>query len=191
MTQLSKTPEQIKKFRILIIIASIAIPAVVALLFRVNLKGIDLSFLPSFYAIINGLTALLLVFALVAIKMKKMNIHRMFINTSMVLSLLFLVMYVLYHMTSKETLYGDLDGSGKLETAEALLISGSQVYYYILLASHILLSMAVVPLVLFTYLFAWSGNFQKHKKWTRFTWPIWFYVAVSGVIVYWMISPYY
>lgn len=168
-------PKKIKQVRAAIIAVSIVIPLVVAILFKVSIPGVDLTFLPPIYAGINGLTALLLIFALVAIKQKKVSLHRAFIRFSLLLSLLFLVCYVAYHMTSESTPYGGTMGY----------------VYYPLLVSHIFLSVAVVPLVLFTYLFAWEGNFERHKKWTKITWPIWFYVAVSGVIVYFMISPYY
>lgn len=168
---------KIKRAKTLIIIASVAIPVVVAVLFGVKIPGVDLSFLPPIYAGINGLTAFLLVGALIAIKNKNRKLHETFIKTCMVLSLLFLACYVAYHMTSDSTPYG-----GE---------SVSKYIYYFILISHILLSVIIVPIVLFTYLFAWQGNFERHKKWTRFAWPMWFYVAVTGVIVYRMISPYY
>lgn len=164
-----------KKVTNLIKIVSIAIPVLVAALFGLKLEGYDTSFLPPLYAMINGCTAGLLVLALIAIKTKDMRVHRSLIRFSLVLSILFLVFYVWYHMTSDSTPYG----------GEYRMI------YYPLLISHIILSIVVVPIVLYTYLFAWQGKFVKHKKWTRFAWPIWFYVAVSGVVVYWMISPFY
>jgi putative membrane protein len=116
-----------------------------------------------------------LVLALLFIKQKKRKAHERTIQVCMLLSLIFLACYVTYHMTSESTKYG-----GELGLV-----------YYPLLISHILLSIVVVPLVLYSYLHAWEGNFEKHKKWTKFAWPIWFFVAVSGVIVYLMISPYY
>ncbi len=187
---------KIKRARIAIIIASIAIPIVVALLFTVNLKdlGYDvqpLSFLPPFYATINGVTALLLVGALVAIKQKNRRLHEAFIKVSMVLSLLFLASYVAYHMTSNSTIYGDVNGDGIRDAQEKLEVGSSLLIYTFILLTHILLSIVIVPIVLFTYLFAWQGNFERHKKWTRFAWPMWFYVATTGVVVYLMISPYY
>lgn len=173
-TELS-SPMDIKKAKKLIYIVSIAVPLVVAILFGVKVEGVDLSFLPPIYATINGLTALLLVGALVAIERRNMKLHRLLIRVSLTFSLLFLLCYVAYHMTSEPTAY-----------------EGSAPYiYYPLLIAHIVLSVAVIPLVLFTYLWAWQGDFKKHKKWTRFAWPIWMFVAVSGVIVYLMISPYY
>jgi len=191
MNTSSISPKKIKQVRTLIIIASIAIPVVVAVLFKVQIPGADLSFLPPIYATINGITACLLVGALIAIKRQNRSLHELQIKICMVLSLLFLACYVAYHMASVSTVYGDLDHSGDLNTAEAAAVAGSLMIYRFILISHILLSMIIVPLVLFSYLFAWQGNFDRHRKWTRFTWPIWFYVAVTGVIVYLMISPYY
>ncbi len=175
MTTELMDPNKLKKARVAIIVASIAIPLVVAVLFGVKIEGVDLTFLPPIYAAVNGLTALLLVGALLAIKRKNMNLHRGLIRFCLLLSLLFLASYVAYHMTSESTPYG----------------GDYRMIYFIILISHIVLSIAVVPLVLFTYLFAWQGNYERHKKWTKITWPLWFYVAVSGVVVYLMISPYY
>jgi putative membrane protein len=186
-------PKKLKIAKIAIYSASIAIPLVVAILFGVKIKSVNLNFflfsvtlvnsqvtlkianLPQFYATINGITAFFLILALLAIKRKNQVAHRRYIRLSLLLSLVFLVCYVAYHMTSDPTHYGG-EHPG---------------LYYFLLISHIILSVVVVPIVLFTYLFAWQGNFEKHKKWTRFAWPIWFYVAVTGVVVYMMISPYY
>jgi putative membrane protein len=167
-----------KQFNRWITIVSIIIPAAVAVLFGVRLPGVEpLRFLPPIYAGINGLTALMLLLALWAIKQGKQKTHQKLMTASIVLSLLFLLMYVAYHMTSDSTPYG---GSG--------VIRG--VYYFILI-SHILLSIAVIPLVLRTYAKAYLKDFQGHRKLARITFPIWFYVAVTGVIVYLMISPYY
>jgi putative membrane protein len=94
-------------------------------------------------------------------------------------------------MTSDSTLYGDLDHNGNLSAKELELVGPIRLAYVVLLISHIFLSVAVIPVVLFTYLHAWEGNYQKHKKWARFAFPIWLYVAVTGVIVFLMISPYY
>lgn len=170
-------PQKIKNLRILIIILSVAIPVVVAVLFGVRVDGVDLSFLPPVYAGINALTAILLVAALVAIKNGKVSIHENIIKVCIGLSLIFLVCYVAYHMTSDPTPYG---GEGVMKYL-----------YFFILITHIILSTVIVPFVLFSYLHAWSGNFEKHRKLAKITWPLWFYVAVTGVVVYWMISPYY
>jgi putative membrane protein len=166
-----------KQYKRIIIILSVAIPLAVAVLFKVRINGVDLGFLPSIYATINGATAILLIAALSAIKLGKISLHRNLMTTCLVLSAMFLVMYVLYHMTSDSTPFG---GEGSIR----------YVYYFILI-THIVLSVAVVPLVLFTYLRALLGQYEKHRKLARITFPVWLYVAVTGVIVYFMISPYY
>jgi len=175
MSQVKHTDAQLAKFRKLIIALSVIIPVAVAALFGIKIDGVDFSFLPPIYAGINGVTAVVLISALIAIKAKNMKLHRGLMRVALLLSLLFLVAYVAYHITSDSTSYGG---------AYATL-------YYIILISHIVLSVIVIPLVLFTYLFAWQGNFERHKKWTRFSFPIWLYVAVTGVIVYFMIAPFY
>ncbi|HNR73251.1 MAG: YozB protein [Bacteroidetes bacterium OLB12] len=161
----------------LIIVLSVILPVVVAALFRIKIPGYDFSFLPPIYATINGLTAILLIAAVISIKRKNRKLHEALIKTCMGLSAAFLVMYVLYHMTSDSTVYG---GTG-----------GWRVFYLVILISHIVLSVVVVPLVLFTFSRALSGNFERHKALAKFTFPIWLYVAISGVVVYIMISPYY
>jgi len=171
-----------QKFNKYIVIVSIVIPVVVALLFSVKLKdyGYDvepLSFLPPIYATINGITAVVLVAAVLAIKNGKRQLHKQLMTTAIALSLTFLVMYVAYHMTSDSTKFG---GEGTIR----------YVYFFILI-THILLSIAVIPLVLVTYVRALANKFDKHKKIAKITFPIWLYVAVTGVIVYLMISPYY
>jgi putative membrane protein len=171
-----------KKYNTWIIILSIAIPIVVAILFKVKLKdfGFDvkpLSFLPPIYATINGITALVLLLAVVSIKKGNRKLHETLMKTAISLSVLFLAMYVAYHMTSESTKYG---GEGV-----------SRLVYFIILISHISLSIIVIPLVLVSYVFAIFGKFDKHKKIVKFTFPIWLYVAFTGVIVYLMISPYY
>jgi len=174
-----------------IVAVSIVIPIAVAALFGIKVDGVDFSFLPPIYASINGITAVLLFLALFFIKNGKVQLHQKTIQVSLALSVLFLLCYVAYHMTSDSTLYGDLDANGKLDEIELHYVESSRLAYIILLLSHITLSVAVIPVVLFTYLHAWEGNYQKHKKWAKFAFPIWLYVAVTGVIVYLMISPYY
>ena len=161
----------------LIIAVSIFIPVVVAVLFGVKIPGYDFSFLPPIYATINGITAILLVTAVIAIKRKNRGIHERLMKTCVILSATFLVLYVLYHMTSDSTPYG---GEGSIR----------YVYFFILI-THILLSVGVIPMVLFTYLRAWRGDFSRHRAIAKYTFPLWLYVAVTGVIVYIMISPYY
>jgi putative membrane protein len=168
---------QKEPYKKLIIAVSILIPLVVAILFGVKVPGYDLSFLPPIYAAINGITAVLLITAVIAVKNGKLKLHETIMKICIGLSVAFLVMYVLYHMTSDTTVYR---GEGVIR----------YVYYFILI-THILLSIAIIPLVLFTFSRAWFGNFERHKALAKFTFPLWLYVAVTGVIVYLMISPYY
>ncbi len=167
-----------KKFNKLITLVSVVIPVVVAILFGVKLPNVEpLSFLPPIYAATNGLTALLLIVAVWAIKNGKRTLHQNLMTTCIALSLAFLVMYVAYHMTSDSTTFG---GEGWIKW----------VYYFILI-THIILSIAIIPLVLRTYARAYLKKFEAHRKLAKITFPIWLYVAVTGVVVYLMISPYY
>lgn len=177
MESVLETQQKKEPYKKLIIAVSIIIPLVVAFLFGVKIPGYDFSFLPPIYASINGITAVLLLAAVIAIKNKNRKLHERLIKTCMVLSASFLVMYVLYHMTSDSTPYG---GQGSIR----------YVYFFILI-THILLSVSIIPLVLFTYVRALSGNFARHRALAKFAFPLWLYVAVTGVIVYLMISPYY
>ncbi|HBW85424.1 MAG TPA: DUF420 domain-containing protein [Crocinitomicaceae bacterium] len=181
---------QIKAYKNIIIAVSVLIPVVVGALFRIRIPG-NLSFLPPIYAGFNGVTAILLIAALISIRRKKIELHRKLIRFSLLLSILFLICYVAYHLTSDPTYFGDSNKDGMLSSYEKAVAGNSRNIYTILLASHIILSMAVVPLVLFAYLNAWAGDFEKHKKIVRFAFPIWLYVAITGVMVYWLISPYY
>lgn len=185
------TPTNNTSLRKWIVAVSIVIPIAVALLFGIKVDGIDFSFLPPIYAGINATTAALLILALIFIKNGKVQLHQKTIQVALILSVLFLLCYVAYHMTSDSTVYGDIDHNGVLSVQELSLVGKSRLAYIVLLLSHIFLSVAVIPVVLFTYLHAWEGNYQKHKKWAKFAFPIWLYVAVTGVIVYFMISPYY
>lgn len=170
--------ETSKKFKLWIWILSIAIPVGVAALFRVKIPGVErLGFLPPIYASINALTAILLVLAVIQIKKGNRKTHERLMKTCIILSILFLGMYITYHMTSDSTSY---EGQGILRTL-----------YFIILISHILLSIIVIPFVLITYIRAITGDFEMHKKIAKYTFPLWLYVAVTGVIVYLMISPYY
>lgn len=167
-----------KNYNSLIAIVSVVVPALVTLLFFTDkIEGYDFSFLPPFYASINALTAVLLVIAFWAIRNKKVVLHKNLMTACIALSVLFLLSYVVYHSTSESTSFG---GEGTIRTV-----------YFIILLSHILLSVVIVPLVLITFVRALSSRFDKHRKIARITFPVWLYVAISGVVVYLMISPYY
>jgi putative membrane protein len=171
-----------QKYNKLIVFVSILIPVVVAVLFNIKLKdlGYDvepMSFLPPIYAAINGVTAIVLVAAVLAIKKGNRKLHERLMIFAIALSLAFLVMYVAYHMTTESTKFG---GEGLI-----------RLVYFGFLISHIILSIAVIPLVLISYVRALAAKFDQHKKIAKITFPIWLYVAVTGVIVYLMIAPYY
>lgn len=171
-----------RKYNKWIAVLSIVIPLVVAVLFRVNLRdlGYDvkpLTFLPPIYATINGITAVLLIWAVMAIKNGKRKLHETLVRVCIGCSVAFLAMYVAYHMTAESTPFG---GEGFIR----------YVYFFILI-THILLSIIIIPFVLVTFVRGLSGNFAKHRKLAKITFPLWLYVAVTGVIVYLMISPYY
>jgi putative membrane protein len=185
-----------KKYSKLIIAVSIIIPVVVAILFGVKLKDLGfnvepLSFLPPIYATTNGITAIVLVWAVIAIKKGNRKLHERLMTFAIALSLAFLVMYVAYHMTSDSTKFGDLNHDGILDAAESAKIGSLRLVYFVILITHILLSVAIIPLVLITYVRALSERFDAHRKIAKITFPIWLYVAVTGVIVFLMISPYY
>lgn len=173
---------KVRKYNRWIVSLSIAIPVVVAILFGVNLRdlGYDvtpLTFLPPIYATINGFTVVLLIAAVVAIKNGNRKVHETLVKVCIGCSAAFLLMYVAYHMTAESTPYG---GEGTIR----------YVYFFILI-THILLSIVVIPFVLITFVRGLSGDFVRHRKLARYTFPLWLYVAVTGVVVYLMISPYY
>ena len=159
----------------LIWILSVVIPLAVAALFGIKVPGYNLSFLPPFYAGVNALTAVVLIGALLAVKQKKFVLHERLMKFAIALSVVFLLSYVLYHITSETTVYGG--------TLKGL--------YYTLLISHILLSVIVIPFVLISFVYASEKMFDAHKKMVKYAYPIWLYVAITGVLVYFMISPYY
>ena len=178
-----------------IIIVSIAIPLAVAFIILIPQAKIDLGFntkaLPLFHAILNSTTAILLLASLYFIKNKWIRAHKTANLTAVVLSTVFLISYVIYHSTNPSVKYGDIDHDGILSDNEKLQAGSLRYLYYFILSSHIILSGVIIPFVLFTLQRAFQEKFDKHKKLARITWPIWFYVAVTGVIVYLMISPYY
>lgn len=170
--------KQNKKHTILVWTLSILLPLAIFILLGVKIPGVErLGFLPPIYATINGITAIILIVAVSQIRKGNRKIHERLMKTAIGLSILFLIMYLAYHITSDSTPYG---GEGTLK----------YIYFFILI-THILLSVIVIPFVLITYIRAISGQFYKHRKIARITYPLWLYVAISGVVVYLMISPYY
>ena len=165
---------------ILILTFSIIVFAAVVLLGRVKLDvnpGFDVRIFAKINAFINSAVAVLLLAGLAAVKKKKYQLHKRIMLTAIVLSSLFLISYICHHLLVAETKFG---GTGSI-----------RYFYYFILGTHIVLAAVILPFILFSAYHALTGEFNKHKKLVRITWPVWFYVAVTGVVVYWMISPYY
>jgi putative membrane protein len=182
------------KARIFIYTVSVIVFAAVVVLSKVKLE-LDLPFNVHVFAMINAIinsaVAILLVAGLASIKMKNQLLHKKIMITAILLSVLFLLSYIAHHLLAGETKFGDLDHNGLLSDDEKLQVGSVRIIYYVLLLTHIPLAAIILPFILFTAYRALTGEYEKHRKLTRITWPVWFYVAVSGVIVYWMIQPYY
>ena len=169
-----------KKARTLIILFSVIVFAAVTALSRIKVDvdlGFDLHLFAKANAIINVCVAGLLVAALIAVKNKKYLVHKRMMLMAMTLSFLFLISYICHHLFTGNTVYG---GKGISKT-----------FYYIILGTHIPLAGLILPFILFTAYRGLIGEWPQHRKMAKFTWPVWLYVAVTGVIVYFMISPYY
>jgi putative membrane protein len=192
---MAKTIMKEKNLTVPIVIISVAIPAAVAIILLVPGIKIDFGFntraLPLFHAILNSTTAILLLASLYFIKNGLVKAHKTANLIAVVLSTVFLVSYVIYHSSNPSTRFGDVNHDGILSEPEKLQAGFLRYVYYFILSSHIVLSGVIIPLVLFTLQRAFQEKFDKHRKLARITWPIWFYVAVTGVIVYLMISKYY
>lgn len=182
------------KAKVFIWVVSIVVFVAVAVLSKVKLN-LDLPFnvhvFATINAIVNSLVAILLVAGLILAKTGRYEMHKKIMLSAIVLSVLFLVSYICHHLLAGETKYGDLDHDGVLSLNETAMAGSKRIFYYILLITHIPLAAIILPFILFTAYRALIGEYEKHRKLVRITWPVWFFVAVSGVIVYWMISPYY
>ena len=195
----SKLPQPVlkkneKNARILIWSVSLIVFVGIAALSGIKLNvhlGFDPHAFATFNAIVNSLVAFLLVGALIAVKKKNYILHKEIMITAIILSVLFLISYVCHHLLSGETRFGDLNHDGIVSPDEKALAGSLRYVYYAILITHIPLAGIILPFILFTAYRALSGDYQKHKKLARITWPIWLYVAVSGVVVYLLISPYY
>lgn len=175
-------------------VVTVVVLLLVGLMRRVTIplpEGVDLGMLPGFHALLNSVAAVLLVLALVAIKKKKILAHRRFIHGALICSSLFLVSYVVYHFTSGETLYGDADGNGVVDESELEAAGGTRGVYLALLLSHIVLAAVSFPGILFTWVFGFTGQFERHRKLARWVFPVWLYVAVTGPVCYLMLRPFY
>ena len=183
-----------KKARTIILIFSAVVFSAIILLSRIKINvnlGFDVHLFAKANAIINSGVAILLIIALIAVKIKNYTLHKNLMMSAMLLSVLFLVSYICHHLLAGETRFGDINHDGIVSDIEKASVGSSRMIYYILLGTHIPLAGIILPFILFSAYRGLTGEFDKHKKLVRITWPSWFYVAVTGVVVYWMISPYY
>lgn len=182
-----------KSINKIILAISIAVPVIVTVLFYMPAVHLnfDTSILPGFHALLNSGVAICLLAGLYMIKNRRQSAHRNFMMGAFSLSALFLVSYVLYHLSAESTLFGDSDHDGVVSEAEKMAAGSVRYIYYVILLSHIVLAAAILPFILITLSRALTARFDKHRKIARITWPLWFYVAVTGVVVYFMIAPYY
>lgn len=144
-----------------------------------------------FNAVINSAVALLLLAGLWSAKQKKFTLHRNIMMVAIVLSILFLVFYISHHLFSGDTKFGDINHDGILSAVEKAAVGGIRYFYFFILITHIILAAVMLPFILFTAYRALTGEYSRHKKMARYTWPLWFYIAVTGVVIYCMIKPYY
>ncbi len=183
-----------KKLNILVWVLSITVLGIVVMMRSVKIpipEHIDLSFLPALHAFLNTLAAFFLIGALLAIQKGKVNLHRQMIQFAIVCSLIFLLSYVTYHFTTPATIYGDLDGNGVLSDSEKQIAGNGRLVYLFILLTHIILAAVSFPFILMALMYALSNQFAKHKKLTRWVFPVWLYVAITGPLVYLLLKPYY
>lgn len=183
-----------QKATILIVIFSVIVFAAVTALSKIKLDvdlGVDKHLFAKINALINSTVSVLLIWGLIVIKEGKQLLHKRIMMTAMILSVLFLVSYICHHLFTGETRYGDINHDGVLSDEEKLSAGTMRYVYYFIISTHITLAGLVMPFVLFTAYRALIAEFPQHKKIAKRTWPVWLYVAVTGVVVYFMISPYY
>jgi putative membrane protein len=178
----------------LILVFSFVVFAAVVLLTRIKLDvdlGFDVHFFAKLNAIINSLVSLLLLAGLAVVRQGKYELHKRIMVGALVLSVIFLVSYITHHLLAGETKFGDINHDGLVSEAEKALAGSKRTFYFIILATHIPLAGIILPFILYTAYRALIGEWPKHVKLARITWPVWLYVSVTGVLVYLLISPYY
>lgn len=194
MNELS-LPKDNKQILRTITVISIVVPVLVAVLlflpFKLDLPKALVMSLPPLNALINSLTSILLILALVFVKQGKIDLHKKTMFAALALGALFLLSYVTYHASAPSTKYGDINGDMLVDAAEKALVSSSAPLYYFILLTHIVLAAVVLPFVLLAVYAAMSGKVGRHQKIVRWAYPIWLYVSITGVVVYAMISPFY
>lgn len=183
-----------RRATMLILIFSVVVFAVVATIGRVKLNfspGFDVHIFAKLNAFINAITAILLVAALLAVRKGRYSLHKTIMLFSLALSIIFLVSYIAHHLLAGEAKFGDINHDGIVDAGELGKVGALRIVYFIILTTHIALAAVILPFILFTAYRALIAEYPAHKKLARYTWPLWFYVAVTGPIVYFMISPYY
>lgn len=183
-----------KKAQWLIGIFSAVVFSAVVLLGRFKLEldlGFNVHIFAAINAFLNSIIAVLLVAALVFVKKGKYQLHKQLMTAALILSVLFLVSYIAHHLLAGEAKFGDSNHDGIVSEDEKALAGNLRFIYYFILGTHIILAAIILPFILFTAYRALTAEFAMHKKLARITWPLWFYVAVTGPVVYWLISPYY
>jgi putative membrane protein len=183
-----------KKAKWLIGIFSVVVFTAVTLLSQIKLNvdlGFNVHIFATMNAWINSVIAVLLVFALVAVKNKNYQLHRNLMLGALLLSVIFLVSYISHHLLAGEARFGDANHDGILSEDEKVQVGSLRYVYYVILGTHIFLAAVILPFILFTAYRGLTAEFPLHKKLARITWPLWLYVAVTGPVVYWLISPYY
>lgn len=192
--QLETFPEKERGLKILVWIVSAVVLLLVGVMRRYKLpvpEGWDVNFLPAVNATLNALTAVALIFSLFFIRQKKVVAHRNANVVALAFSVLFLLCYVVYHFTTPEVMYGDVDHNGILSDVEAAAVAGIRPVYLVILLSHIALAGILLPFILLTTLRALVGKYALHRKMARVVWPLWLYVAITGPVVYLMLRSYY
>ncbi len=184
-----------KRANWIIVIISTVIFLVVASLSRIPPPKFPFDFNVHVFAFINSLinsaVAILLIAGLVTVKQKKYTLHRNIMLVAIVFSILFLVFYIGHHLFAGDSKFGDINHDNVLSEAEKAAVGGIRYFYYFILFTHIILAAVILPFILFTAYRSLTGEYAKHKKLAKYTWPLWLYIALTGVIVYWMIAPYY
>lgn len=177
--------------RITYIVSAIVL-LLVGMMRKVKLDiGVDFSFLPPLHASLNAFSAVILLAALYFIKNKQVENHRKAIYAALMCSALFLISYVLYHITTPEIKYGDINHDGLLSADELTAVAATRGYYLVILATHIVLAAVILPFVLLTFNRAYTGQYDRHRRMARWVYPLWLYVAITGPVCYWMLKPYY
>lgn len=185
-----------KQARLLILTVSFVVFAAVVFLSKINLKGkVDLGFdvhvFALFNAVVNSIVSISLIAALIAVRKKNYVLHKKIMLMAMVLSVLFLVSYIAHHLFAGESKFGDINHDGVVSDLEKANGGNLRYVYYFILATHIPLAAIILPFILFTAYRGLTGEYTNHKKLARYTWPLWLYVSITGVLVYLLISPYY